>query len=710
MKQIFTFFIAMFVSFSLFSQVMLTEDFSGNLMPPAGWSISSQNSNWKIANSANAGGVAAEGKLTWSPQFNTMTRLISPALDLSGNSKAIVSFKQMIDHYSGNYQIGIATRASEADEWTDAWVQTVSSAQAAHTRTVVIDNEDVNSTTFQFCLFFNGSSYNINDWYFDDFELLVPLQFDASVASIDVPPYFLGERTIGGNIVNNGLDPITSYDINWSLDDGAVNTTSYNGLNVTTGGTHTFSCAQLINPDPGLHTLKVWLSNPNGQSGGDDNPDNDLIETEISIPTETLQRRPLFEEFTSSTCGPCYSFNNSVFNPFIAQNGENIALIKYQMNWPGSGDPYYTAEGGIRRNFYGVNAVPMLFAEGKGVATSAAAVNNAYNTAMADPSFVKIEAVHSIDGNNFTVTADVTSYADINDVNFYVVIVEEVTYNNVASNGETEFHNVMMKMMPGPNGETMSFSANQPETITYTHDMSTTFVEEMEDLFAVVFIQDNSSKYVFQAANSLDESAAPASITFDPVNGAIDFPTEADLHIDFSVPVYMVGGQAITNANVASLITLKEVDGDDFPFTATINDDKTQITVSPVGLLDKQTTYYFAVADVETASGTLTPGTSVTFTTGWHVGIQDQTAHILTLAPNPVSENIVLKYAVNASGPVNIVLLDLNGREVAQLEDANKTAGNYQLQFNVNSLPNGIYMLRLQSNQEIHTSKVIVTK
>lgn len=710
MKQVFTFFIAMLVSFSLFSQVMLTEDFSGNLMPPAGWSVSSQASNWKIANSANAGGVAAEGKLTWSPQFNTMTRLISPALDLSGNTKAIVSFKQMIDHYSGNYQIGIATRASEADEWTDAWTQTVASSQAAHTRTVVIDNENVNSTTFQFCLFFNGSSYNINDWYFDDFELLVPLQFDMAVASIDVPPYFLGERTIGGNIVNNGLDPITSYDINWSLDDGAVNTTSYNGLNVTTGGTHTFSCAQLVNPDPGLHTLKVWLSNPNGQSGGDDNPDNDLIETEISIPTETLQRRPLFEEFTSSTCAPCYSFNNSVFNPFIAQNGENIALIKYQMNWPGAGDPYYTAEGGTRRNFYGVNAVPMLFAEGKGVATSAAAVNNAYNNAMADPAFVKIEGVHAVNGNDFTVTANVTSYADINDVNLYVVIVEEVTYNNVASNGETEFHNVMMKMMPGANGETMSFSANQTATITYTHDMSTTFVEEMDDLFAVIFIQDNSSKYVFQAANSVDESAAPASITFDPADGAVDFPTEADLHIDFSVPVYMVGGQDITNANVASLISLQEVDGDDFPFTATINDDKTQITVSPVGLLDKQTTYHFAVADVETASGTLTPGTSVTFTTGYHVGIQDQTARILTLAPNPVSENMVLKYAVNASGPVNIVLLDLNGREVAYLETANKTAGNYQLQFNVNSLPNGIYMLRLQSNQEIHTSKVIVTK
>ena len=34
------------------------------------------------------------------------------------------------------------------------------------------------------------------------------------------------------------------------------------------------------------------------------------------------------------------------------------------MSWPGSGDPYYTAEGGDRRAYYNVNAVPDFIIDG----------------------------------------------------------------------------------------------------------------------------------------------------------------------------------------------------------------------------------------------------------------------------------------------------------------------------------------------------------
>ena len=32
--------------------------------------------------------------------------------------------------------------------------------------------------------------------------------------------------------------------------------------------------------------------------------------------------------------------------------------IKYQMHYPGNGDPYFTYEGLDRYNFYGINSVP----------------------------------------------------------------------------------------------------------------------------------------------------------------------------------------------------------------------------------------------------------------------------------------------------------------------------------------------------------------
>lgn len=709
MRKISTFFIAFFVAFALQAQTVLVEDFGGGSFPPSGWTTSNQTTNWRISQTANAGGGAPEGKLTWSPQFNTTTRFISPVLDLAGNSKAIFRFKQMIDHYASTYQIGVATRANETDDWTNAWIQTINANVPAQEKVIIIEDEDVNSATFQFCLFFTGNSYNLNDWYFDDFELFIPVQVDLAMAATDVPAYFQGERNINGTVTNLGLDDIISYDVNWSLNDGDVNTTSYTGLSLTTGTSHSFQSQQAINPPAGAHNFKIWVSNVNGVTP-DGNPDNDMIEMTIGVPTETMQRRPLFEEFTSSTCAPCATFNNNVFNPFIQQNGENIGLIKYQMNWPGSGDPYYTAEGGVRRTFYGVNAVPQLFAEGKNVSTNAGAVNTAYANGMADPAFVLISATHAVDGNTFTVNTDITPYVDLNQVTLHVVFIEQLTTGNVASNGETSFKHVMMKMMPDANGTTMNFTGGETTSLSFSHDMTNTFVEEMDDLIAVVFIQDNSNKYVFNSAYSVDASAVAATVSFDPVEGTIDFPTEADLHINFNMPVHMVGGDEINNSNVGSLVTLEAVGGDAFPFTATINDEKTVITVSPEGLLDDQTTYTFGIAEVQNDNAIVTPAASVTFTTGFHLGIADQTAKLIAIAPNPVVDQIVVDYQVGAAGQVQIELYDMNGRFVAQIESATKAAGNHRLSYDASDIPTGIYMMRLQSNQTIHTSRIIISK
>ena len=53
---------------------------------------------------------------------------------------------------------------------------------------------------------------------------------------------------------------------------------------------------------------------------------------------QTVPLKPLYEEFTSSTCGPC-AFANAILDPLLMANEGTHSLIKYQMNWPGSGDP-----------------------------------------------------------------------------------------------------------------------------------------------------------------------------------------------------------------------------------------------------------------------------------------------------------------------------------------------------------------------------------
>ena len=75
---------------------------------------------------------------------------------------------------------------------------------------------------------------------------------------------------------------------------------------------------------------------------------------------ETVPLKPLYEMFTSSTCGPCVAANE-VLTEVLDANPDEYTLIKYQMDWPGNGDPYYTQEGGVRKSYYGVYFVPDLY-------------------------------------------------------------------------------------------------------------------------------------------------------------------------------------------------------------------------------------------------------------------------------------------------------------------------------------------------------------
>jgi hypothetical protein len=703
MKKLFTILVVIFLAQASFSQTLLLEEFSGSAWPPAGWSFDGLPAQWAKSATAAAGGTAPEAKFTYTNQ-NTTTRFITPAFDLSSHNNVTLSFKYFYDWYANGVTFGVAKRFGTG-AWEVAWSVNPTGNQGPKSQTVEFTN--VGQADFQFCFYLTGNLYNMDYLHLDDVKLFVRQNLDAGLQTMAVPSYFLEAQTVTGKVINEGLTSLNSFDVNWSLNDGEVNTTSYTGLNLATDATFNYSCTQPLNPPAGLHTLKVWVSNVNGVAV-DDNPDNDMITKNIGVPTQTLQRRPLFEEFTSSTCAPCASFNNSVFNPFINQYGDNIGLIKYQMNWPGSGDPYYTAEGGVRRNYYGVSAVPMLYAEGKNVATSSAAVNNAYTTGMADPAFVTLSGSHEVNGNNFTVIANITPYVALTNATVHIVVIEKITTGNVASNGETSFKHVMMKMLPDANGTTMNMEAGVTTTLNFSHDMATTNVEEMEDLIAVIFIQDNSTKYVFQSVYTEEAGSVAALVSFDPVAGTTGVTTEADLHVSFDMPVFLVGGSDITNDNVAALITLKQVNGADFPFTASINDEKTVITVNPDGLLNSYTNYELGIADIQNANAVVSPASSTTFETGMHVGVNEIAAGIIGITPNPAKDEMQIRYFLSETGNVEITLHDLSGRQVKNIFNGNVISGQQNLTWNASELPAGAYIVRMQTQRTVNTIRLVV--
>ena len=236
-------------------------------------------------------------------------------------------------------------------------------------------------------------------------------------------------------------------------------------------------------------------------------------------------RTALVETYTSSTCAPCAP-GNANLESILGDPGneEQYVSIKYQMYWPGTGDPYYTDECDSRRLYYGVSSVPETRLNGGSGFNPEALTQPMLDGAIAETPKCEIDAIFKVDETSQTVDimVDVLALEDIPGGTFLqCAIYEKTTTGNVGTNGETEFYNVMKKFIPGTNGTIVPSSTDSGDVasfeLSYTFNGSYTLpagastpidhdvehsVEEFTDLGVAVWIQRIASKEVFNAADA----------------------------------------------------------------------------------------------------------------------------------------------------------------------------------------------------------------
>ena len=495
MKKTLLFAFALLFATAMMAQnraVLLQESFDGASMP-AGWSIDAQPNNWSVSATNNAGGEANEMHLAWSPQFNGMTRLVSPAVDMTGVPSAVFSFKHALDNYSGANTIGIATTSDGGSTWNQAWTQSYSTS-GVWTVSQEISTPDLGQANVQFCIFFNGSSYNINDWFFDDIMVFTLENLDLAVTSVTLPDFVgSGEASFGINVFNFGATTVTSIEATYEVE-GMDAVTETFSVNIPSLGNATLNFNTTTLMVPGSYNVVYTLNLVNGQQ--DDVADNNTLEKSVSVAIGAAEKIPMIEHFSSSTCGPCVSVNTAMLN-FCNNNPGRFTYTKYQMNWPGSGDPYYTEEGGVRRNYYGVNAVPQCFLDGEDQGY-AAITQTVFDEHAERTAFMDVRGSFSVSGNTISVKADIMPYIDA-DARVFISVNEKETHGNVGSNGETSFHHVFMKMLPDAQGSSVNFTSCENQHLEFTQDMSGTNVEEMSDLEVSIWVQNYSTKEVFNS-------------------------------------------------------------------------------------------------------------------------------------------------------------------------------------------------------------------
>lgn len=370
-------------------------------------------------------------------------------------------------------------------------------------------------------------------------------------------------------LVNNSMHRIFSAQLKYQVNGGEVLTKECIDLDVQPGDEFRIAIAIPALTKGEKHSLNVWAEEVNGD------PSIRLGNSgsEIWALSVASQRIPLVEMFTSSTCGPCKTMNEGL-NPVLqdASNYGRFACVKYQMNWPGGGDPYYTSEGGRRQSNYAVSGVPALFMDGTRVTTGTYQGN--IDTRFADPTDLELEGTYNFDPSTRTIDVAIDMDCHFNYGPYHrlwVALVEKTTYDNKRTNGENEFEYVFMDFLNdkggiGDNSGISDLANGLSKTFNYskTYGESDLNIEEWDDIAILVWIQQSSTEEVLNSAwviNSASGLNTPSSLIADleifpnPNNGKANLTFDLKESADVQLKVFNLQGQEVFAKDLGTLGT-----------------------------------------------------------------------------------------------------------------------------------------------------------
>ncbi len=513
MKRVLVLTFVLLLSTAMFAQsraILLNESFE-TLNAPQGWGVhGGGNANWNVRNTDKAGGSPCELEFFWDPNFVGISYLSMGVFNLTNIDKVGISFKHYYEHYSNTAAIGVATSSDGGATWNTAWTQTYD-VTGQYVVDEIITSPDMGKADVKVALFFNGDSYDINYWCFDDIMMFSQEENDINLLSIDVNDKLgIGESEVAFTIKNLGTSAVESFEAKYQIEGINAVTETFN-VEVASLEERQFTFETPSFLYPGDYKLSIEITSVNGAADGD--PNNNIAEKDITVGRGIAQRFPMIEHFSSATCYPCV-FTNQDMEELTQANPNEYTYTKYPMNGPGSGDPYYINDCGTRRSYYSVQGVPMVFIDGMNVELPL--TQEKFDERRNASTFVNIRGAFNVEGNTINIIADFMSYVDIASARAHVTVNEKTTTENAVApndggNGETEFHHILMKMLENAQGSTISINAGEYQRLEFSFDMSSTNMEDINDLEVSLWLQNNGTKEIYNSifAYEYDEHAYP---------------------------------------------------------------------------------------------------------------------------------------------------------------------------------------------------------
>ena len=634
--------------------VFIFEQFDNSYLP-TGWSVNgSQADYWQLTETNRAGGSPYE--VEFYCNVNGTWRLITNAVDLTGVESLDFSFKHYYDIAMGaGLTVGIATKSGNT--WHSGWSQTYTSG-GQYQVNATIATEDMGKPNVRFCIYFtNSNDMNFSYIYVDDISAFIEQDLDLDLQEINVDEVQANRIfDVGMRLFNTGNNDVTSVECSYQFDDNQVVTQMFNeSIPSGTFKNLTFDVPANIIPDD--YNLTININKVNGVV--DDDISNNSMTKKVSVACVPASRTPLFEHFSASSCGTCPVLSEAM-DAFCNNNPGMFTYVKYMMNWPSPGDPYYTQEGNTRKTYYGVNQIPWLFIDSYDCGVNAPS-QALFNEHLNESATMEIGGSFYAEGSMIHVNAEIMPFASLDDVRVYVSVNEKVTHNNATTNGETAFHHVMMKMLPGGNGTTLSLKAGHLERLTFDYDMSSTHVEEMNDLEVAVWIQRHSTKRVYNSRflfETENHPYRPENLTVEKTGNTLQASWEAPSQVSPTGYNIWLNEDLIAENFNGTNYNFNGADGDYY-------------------CVQVQAVYPNNMVSVKAVA-----------TTNEHWTIDEVDGEMLSVYPNPTDDVL---YVVTSSETSQILLMTIHGKLI-------KTCVLNNNQIYVGDLPNGVYLVEIKEN------------
>jgi hypothetical protein len=236
-------------------------------------------------------------------------------------------------------------------------------------------------------------------------------------------------------------------------------------------------------------------------------------EIELSANLFATDKIVIIEDFANVSCVPCV-ISNKIIERLINDDfgTSKLVAIKYPTNFPSPVDPFFLANGpdcNARMGYYNILFAPTTIVDGnlRPISTDSNDVKNKIYSEFAKiPQFI-IDVSASIVGSNYSINISV-DVKDITNLDFSKLVLHSVvTETNIefatppGSNGETKFYDVMRKMLPSNQGESLA-SINQVGIYNFQRQLTLNSAWIQNNINTVVFIQNIDTKEIYQAGST----------------------------------------------------------------------------------------------------------------------------------------------------------------------------------------------------------------